>query len=114
MKTNILFFVIIAAAISFLLIPHFRTHERQRGRNAELAKEMADSPDFADGYRVGQRTALSPATKGLSPAEVDALSKDEFKKVRRNNEIDWRTGFTIGFQDGAEKVQSTQPLTPER
>lgn len=105
LKTKLLIFITILAALSFLLIPRFRTHERQRGRDTELAKEMAERPpDFAAGYHAGEQVALSPATEGISAKELIFLSAKEFKKSGYKDAVNWRTGFQLGFKDRTAKI----------
>ena len=70
----------------------------ERERLAELAREKARWPDFADGYATRERIGRASNTS-VSPAVMKTLSGEHFKLSGKSDAPRWRQGFQRGFQD---------------
>lgn len=97
MKPSIILMLLCVVTLVTTL-PRWRANQLELGRRTELQKEMDASPEFADGYRAGERARTEIGEPPLSPEALRKLSEEEFKKSRAKDSINWRTGFEVAFE----------------
>jgi hypothetical protein len=90
--------VIGLSAFALLAIPKWQAYQYERGRDAEVAKEMAASRGFADGHRAGEKLRNESDSVALAPERIHRLSESEFRMSGCTDMVNWRAGFEVAIE----------------
>ena len=93
-------FFVLAAVIVFFAsgVTAFYTHRAAHGRTRE------ERAGYAIGAKAGEEA--SRAAKLPSPAELNMMAQQRFKKEGSGNQQDWDLGFERGYEETFRKMHS--------